>query len=84
MSMFCFQCQETLQNKGCTMRGMCGKYDYTANTQDLLISMLRSLAFWNKKAIELGIAKDEQGLFIMQCLFTTITNANHDTPRLLE
>lgn len=84
MSMFCFQCQETLGNKGCTMRGMCGKYDYTAKTQDLLISMMRSLAFWNKKAIDLGIAKDEQGLFIMQCLFTTITNANHDTPRILE
>ena len=25
MSMFCFQCQETAQGKGCTVRGVCGK-----------------------------------------------------------
>ena len=23
--MFCFQCQETAGNKGCTVRGVCGK-----------------------------------------------------------
>ena len=23
--MFCFQCQETAGNKGCTIKGVCGK-----------------------------------------------------------
>jgi len=25
MDMFCFQCQETVRNQGCTVRGVCGK-----------------------------------------------------------
>ncbi|MDL2265512.1 hypothetical protein LJC43_03920, partial [Parabacteroides sp. OttesenSCG-928-G21] len=25
MNMFCYQCQETAQNKGCTVKGVCGK-----------------------------------------------------------
>ena len=25
MSMFCFQCQETAKNEGCTIKGVCGK-----------------------------------------------------------
>lgn len=25
MSMFCYQCQETAKNEGCTIAGVCGK-----------------------------------------------------------
>jgi hydroxylamine reductase len=25
MGMFCYQCQETARNKGCTVKGVCGK-----------------------------------------------------------
>jgi hydroxylamine reductase len=35
--MFCFQCQETVKNEGCGVRGVCGKTEETANLQDLLI-----------------------------------------------
>ena len=35
--MFCFQCQETAKNQGCTINGICGKKGSTANLQDLLI-----------------------------------------------
>lgn len=34
--MFCFQCQETAGNKGCTVSGVCGKTPDVANLQDLL------------------------------------------------
>jgi len=34
MSMFCFQCQETAKNTGCTISGVCGKKPDTANLQD--------------------------------------------------
>ena len=36
-NMFCYQCQETAGNKGCTKVGVCGKSADLANMQDLLI-----------------------------------------------
>lgn len=43
MSMFCFQCQEAAANVGCTVRGVCGKPESTANLQDVLIYSARGL-----------------------------------------
>ena len=37
MSMFCYQCQETAKNTGCTFKGVCGKNEEVAKLQDLLI-----------------------------------------------
>lgn len=36
--MFCFQCQETAKNTGCTVKGVCGKPEETANFQDKLFT----------------------------------------------
>jgi hydroxylamine reductase len=44
MNMFCYQCQETGNGKGCTALGVCGKTDETANLQDLLIYVVKGLA----------------------------------------
>jgi hypothetical protein len=41
IAMFCFQCQETAKNTGCTVRGVCGKPEETAHLQDLLIFALK-------------------------------------------
>jgi len=81
--MFCFQCQETAKNTGCTIKGVCGKPEETANLQDLLIYALRGIAVYGEKAKELGIYDKETGLFIAQALFTTITNANWDNDRFI-
>ena len=81
--MFCFQCQETAKNTGCTIKGVCGKPEETANLQDLLIYALRGIAVYGEKAKELGIYDKETGLFIAQALFTTITNANWDNNRFV-
>ncbi len=81
--MFCFQCQETARNTGCTVKGVCGKPEDTANLQDLLIYALRGLAVYEEKAGELGISNTENGLFAAQALFTTITNANWDDDRFV-
>ena len=76
MSMFCYQCQETCKNTGCTVAGMCGKKEDTANLQDLLIFALRGLA---TVAECKEIAEDKEiGKFITHALFATITNANFD------
>jgi len=81
--MFCFQCQETAKNNGCTVKGVCGKPEETANLQDLLIYTLRGVALYAEKAKELGISNRENGLFVAQALFTTITNANWDNERFV-
>ena len=81
--MFCFQCQETAKNTGCTVKGVCGKPEETANLQDLLIYVLRGVSVYGEKAKELGIVDKETGLFIAQSLFTTITNANWDNERFI-
>jgi len=81
--MFCFQCQETAKNTGCTIKGVCGKPEETANLQDLLIYVLRGVSIYGEKAKELGILDKKTGLFIAQSLFTTITNANWDNQRFI-
>ena len=42
--MFCYQCQETAKGTGCTIAGVCGKKENTANLQDLLVFALKGLA----------------------------------------
>ena len=79
--MFCFQCQETAKNTGCTVKGVCGKPEETANLQDLLIFVLRGISVYGEKLKELGAADRTHDDFIAQGLFATITNANWDDAR---
>ena len=74
--MFCFQCQETAKNTGCTLRGMCGKPEETANLQDLLLFVLRGMAVYGEKLKELGQTDRSNDDFVLKGLFATITNAN--------
>jgi len=79
--MFCFQCQETAKNSGCTVKGMCGKPEETANLQDLLIFVLRGIAVYGERLKELGQPDRSNDDFVLQGLFATITNANWDDAR---
>ena len=58
MNMFCYQCQETAMNKGCTVKGVCGKTSDVANLQDLLIYLLKGISRYTvelrKKGIEVS------------------------------
>lgn len=76
--MFCFQCQETAKNSGCTVKGVCGKPEETSNLQDLLIFVLKGISVYGEKLKELGTPDRENDEFILQSLFATITNANWD------
>lgn len=82
--MFCFQCQETAKNSGCTIKGMCGKPEETANLQDLLIFVLRGIAVYGEKLKELGKPDRTNDDFVLQALFATITNANWDDSRFID
>lgn len=83
--MFCFQCQETAQGKGCTIKGVCGKPADVANLQDLLIFLLKGISHKTVKMRETGkevpVAVNR---FIIESLFMTITNANFDKERFVE
>jgi len=74
--MFCFQCQEAARNTGCTIKGVCGKTDDVANLQDLLLFVLKGLSVFAQKAGEKGISTAKEDSYILESLFSTITNAN--------
>lgn len=78
-NMFCFQCQETAGNKGCTKVGVCGKSANLANMQDLLIYVTKGLSEVITKLRKegKGISK-ELNHYVTLNLFITITNANFD------
>nr|HPQ66049.1 hydroxylamine reductase [bacterium] len=82
--MFCFQCQETARNRGCTVRGVCGKPEATADLQDLLIYAVKGISVYAEKAAELGLPIREEGRFVARALFATITNANWDDRRFVD
>ncbi len=83
MDMFCFQCQETARNKGCTIRGVCGKPPEVAQLQDLLIWLLKGLSFYGVKGREVGVSDSEAELFVAEALFATITNVSFDPERFV-
>jgi hydroxylamine reductase len=83
MHMFCYQCQETSMERGCLYMGACGKTDETANLQDLLIHILRGIAFWANHGLAKGKTDREAGLFISKALFSTVTNTNFDPVRFI-
>lgn len=73
--MFCFQCQQTAGNKGCTRVGVCGKQPETANLQDELICELIHLA---ETAVKNERRTKTADRLLMDGLFTTLTNVNFD------
>lgn len=78
MGMFCFQCQETVLNKGCTVKGVCGKDEEVAKLQDLLIYALKGISEVVVKGKLDPAGIPEVNHEVLRSLFMTITNANFD------
>ena len=76
--MFCNQCQETLNVKGCTKSGVCGKKGEVADLQDKLIYVLKSISFYNLKARAAGLNEEATDRFLLDSFFATLTNTNFD------
>lgn len=77
--MFCYQCEQTANGKGCTKQGVCGKTPEIANLQDLLIFQIKGISCYGKVLIEEGQHMDKSVVsFIENVLFTTLTNVNFD------
>lgn len=78
--MFCFQCQETAKNSGCTLSGVCGKNVPTAKLQDLLIAVVRGLGTVDHLMRQQGVVCNCTCVsdFMVDALFATISCANFD------
>ena len=76
--MFCYQCQEASKGIGCTIKGVCGKDDVTANRMDLLMFVMKGIAVVAEKLRANGTPATTANHFITEGLFSTITNANFD------
>lgn len=82
--MFCFQCQETAQNTGCTVCGVCGKNAEVAAMQDLLVYVTKGLS-----SVACALRKEGKSVDksvnhrITLNLFITITNANFDNASII-
>ncbi len=80
--MFCFQCQQTAHNSGCTKKaGVCGKKSDCANLQDALTSELIGLACIVEKNAK---PTNNTARIVIDALFTTVTNVNFNNDTLKE
>jgi len=82
--MFCYQCEQTSKGTGCTDFATCGKDEQTAILQDLLIHAAKGIGQFAHRARKLGGKDLEVDRFVMQALFSTVTNVNFDPERLVE
>ena len=77
--MFCYQCEQTANGKGCTKQGVCGKTPEVANLQDLLIFQLKGISCYGDILLKKGMRPEKRVVsFVENCLFTTLTNVNFD------
>ena len=84
MSMFCFQCQETAKNEGCTVKGVCGKTDEVSNLQDVLVFAAKGVAAYSSQLRNAGKRYDKVDEYLYRSLFISITNANFDGEEIIE
>ena len=82
MSMFCYQCEQAAGGTGCTRVGVCGKDPQVAALQDLLIHALKGLAVYGYRGRQLGVKDEGVDRFVMEGLFSTVTNVDFDPERL--
>lgn len=85
--MFCVQCEQTVRTpagNGCAYaQGMCGKTAETSDLQDLLVAVLEGLSAWALAARGYGIIDEEIDSFAPRAFFSTLTNVNFDSDRIV-
>ena len=80
-NMFCYQCEQAA-NGGCSKVGVCGKQPDVAALQDLLVYTMKGIAFWADKAREKGAKDAAIDHFMIDGLFTTVTNVDFDAEEI--
>jgi hydroxylamine reductase len=83
MSMFCYQCEQTSGGRGCDKTlGVCGKDENVAALQDLLTYATKGVSQYAHRARQLGASSGAVDIFVVEALFTTMTNVNFDPARV--
>ncbi len=80
--MYCYQCEQTAKGQGCTVSGVCGKTPETSDLQDLLVYVAKAVAMYGHRARVLGASDAKVDKYLIEALFTTVTNVNFDPARI--
>jgi len=80
--MFCFQCEQTSQGRGCQSQGSCGKDESTAALQDVLLCALKGVSQYAHRARQHDAINPKIDAFVTEGIFATLTNVNFDPERL--
>ena len=80
--MFCYQCEQTARGEGCTKMGVCGKEPAVSDLQDLLIYVSKAISMYAHRARQLRAEDPEIDRYIIEALFTTVTNVGFDPERI--
>jgi len=83
MSMFCNQCEQTAKGTGCTVAGVCGKQPTTAGLQDIVLHQLKGIGYLANELRKKDIIDEQTDHFVLEGLFTTVTNVNFDDERIM-
>ncbi len=80
--MFCYQCEQTVNCQGCQgKQGVCGKSDSVARLQDLLNEVAKGIAWLAENSAP---NHTEVSRYLIDALFTTVTNVNFSESRMQE
>ncbi|MEO0280886.1 MAG: hydroxylamine reductase [candidate division WOR-3 bacterium] len=82
--MFCYQCEQTANGKGCTSFGVCGKDPQTSNLQDMLVYLTEGISVYASKINKFGKTERAIDRFILEAFFTTVTNVNFDPEKVFD
>ena len=82
--MFCYQCSQTAEGTGCTVRGVCGKEATVARLQDNLLFVMKGMSAYLYHARELGYTDTKIDAFLESGFYSTLTNVNFDTTDLIK
>ncbi len=79
--MFCYQCEQAANGKGCTKIGVCGKDPSLSALQDLLIYSMKGLSLVAVEGRGHKVIDSEVNVFLTKGLFSTLTNVDFDPSR---
>ncbi|MCL6519224.1 MAG: hydroxylamine reductase [Armatimonadetes bacterium] len=82
--MFCYQCEQTAKGTGCTIQGVCGKDPVAATLMDLLVYATEGISMYAHRARQLGSSDRTVDVFVLEALFSTVTNVDFDADRIEE
>jgi hydroxylamine reductase len=80
--MFCYQCEQTAKGTGCNLAGVCGKDATVAAMQDLLLYASEGVSMYANRARELDAKDRNVDHFVIEALFSTVTNVDFDPERI--